>query len=78
MEEATMEEATMEEQMNAEVPDATTFTLYLPDFVQEYSLSGKTPDKQNMELWRKDWLTPGLTHKISILVSYRFRDQQAQ
>jgi hypothetical protein len=39
-------QATIEDQTNAEVPgDATTFTLYIPDFVQEYSLSGKAPDK---------------------------------
>jgi hypothetical protein len=46
-EEATIEQTTIEEKINAKVPGATTFTLYIPDFVQEYSLSGKTPDEQN-------------------------------
>ncbi len=43
--EATMQEVTIEEETIAEVPGATTFTLYIPDFVQEYSLSGKTLDE---------------------------------
>jgi hypothetical protein len=67
MDEATMEHATFEEQTNAEVLDATSFTLYIPDFVQEYSLSGKTLDKENTQLLRKDWLTPGLIHEIETL-----------
>ncbi len=67
MDEATMDESTMEEQMNAEGPDVTTFTLYVPDFVQQYRLSEQTPDEQNTELLRKDWLTPGLTHEIESL-----------
>jgi hypothetical protein len=52
---------------NAELPDATTFTLYIPNFVQQYSLSGKTLAQQNTELLQKDWLTPGLTHEIESL-----------
>jgi hypothetical protein len=61
MEEATMAEVTNEQQMNDEVPDVkTTFTLYIPEFVQECSLSSKTRDEQNTELLQKDWLTPGL------------------
>jgi hypothetical protein len=59
-EDATMAEVTNEQQTNAEVPDATIFTLYIPEFVQGCSLSGKTPDEQNTELLHKDWLTPGL------------------
>jgi hypothetical protein len=39
---STMEEATMEEEMIAEAPGATTFTLYIPDFLREYSLSEQT------------------------------------
>jgi hypothetical protein len=68
MDEATMEHATFEEQTHAEVLDATFFTLYIPDFVQEeYSLSGKTLDEQNTQLLQKDWLTPGLIHEIETL-----------
>jgi hypothetical protein len=67
MDEATIEHATSEEQTNAEVLDATTFNLYIPDFVQEYSFSGKTLDEQNTQLLQKDWLTPGLIHEIETL-----------
>jgi hypothetical protein len=56
MEAAMTDEATIEE-----------VTLYIPDFVQEYSLSGKTLDDQNKELLQKSWLTPGLTHEIESL-----------
>ena len=62
-----MEQTTIEEQIPAEVPGATTFTLYIPDFVHEYRVSAKTQDKQNSELLRKDWLTSGLIHKIETL-----------
>ncbi len=65
MDGATIEDA--EDLTNAELPDATTFTLYIPDFVQQYSLSGKTLAQQNTELLQKDWLTPGLTHEIESL-----------
>jgi hypothetical protein len=64
MNEARMEHATFDEQTDAEVLDATTFSLYIPDFVQEYSLSGNTLDEQNTQLLQKDWLTPGLIHEI--------------
>jgi hypothetical protein len=67
MEDATMEDATIEEQTNDELPDATTYTLYIPDFVQEFSDSGKSPHEQNTELLQKDWLTPGLIHEIQTL-----------
>jgi hypothetical protein len=67
MDKATIEHATSKEQTNAEVLDGTTFNLYIPDFVQEYSLSGKTLDKQNTQLLQKDWLTPGLIHEIETL-----------
>ena len=67
MDEATIEHATSEEQTNAEVLDATAFNLYIPDFVPEYSLSGKTLDEQNTQLLQKDWLTPGLIHEIETL-----------
>jgi hypothetical protein len=68
-EEATMAEVTNQQQRNAEVPDTTTFTLYIPVFVQKCSLSGKTlpVDEQNTELLQKDWLTPGLIHEIETL-----------
>jgi hypothetical protein len=48
---ATMEEATMEEALIAEAPGATTFPLYIPDFlVQKYSLSGVGPHVGGLEL----------------------------
>jgi hypothetical protein len=37
-----MEEATMEEASIADAPGATTFNLYIPDFLQEYSLPDKS------------------------------------
>jgi hypothetical protein len=45
----------------------SAFTLYIPDFVQEYSLSSKTPDKHNTEVLQKDWSTPGLIHESETL-----------
>ena len=67
MEEPTMEQTTIEEEIPAEVPGATTFTLYIPDFVHEYRDSAKTQDEQNSELLQKDWLTSGLIHEIETL-----------
>jgi hypothetical protein len=68
MDKATMEQATIEEQTNAEVLDATTFTLYIPDFVHEYSLSGKILDEQNTQLLRKGLVDswPGLIVKLEL------------
>jgi hypothetical protein len=51
---ATKEEATMEEASIADAPGATTFTLYIPDFLQEYSLSNKSLEEQKNELLQKD------------------------
>jgi hypothetical protein len=62
-----MEEATMEEALIAEAPGTTTFTLYIPDFLQEYSLSDKSLVEQKNELLRKDWLTSGLTYEIEAM-----------
>jgi hypothetical protein len=59
-----MEEATMNEEIFAEGPGATTFTLYIPDFLREYSLSEQSLEEQKNELLRKDWLTSGLIHEI--------------
>jgi hypothetical protein len=61
---STMEEATMNEEIFAEGPGATTFTLYIPDFLREYSLSEQSLEEQKNELLRKDWLTSGLIHEI--------------
>jgi hypothetical protein len=44
--------ATMEEASIADAPGATTFTLNIPDFLQEYSLSNKSPEEQKNELLR--------------------------
>jgi hypothetical protein len=68
---ATMEETTMEEETIADAPGATTFTLYIPDFLEEYSLSDKSLEAQKNELLRKDWLTSGLTHEIETLFPTR-------
>jgi hypothetical protein len=60
-----MEEAMMNEEMIAEAPGATTFTLYIPGFLWEYSLSEQPLEGQEKnELLQKDWLTSGLIHKI--------------
>jgi hypothetical protein len=62
-----MEEATMEEVMIAEAPGTTTFTLFIPGFLWEYSLSEQSLEEQKNELLGKDWLTSGLIHKIHSL-----------
>jgi hypothetical protein len=59
-----MEEAMMEEASIADATGANTFTLYIPDFLQEYSLSDKSLEEQKNELLRKDWLTSGPTYEI--------------
>jgi hypothetical protein len=65
---STMDEATMEEEMIAEAPRATTFTLFVPDFLREYSLSEQSLlEEQKNELLGKDWLTSGLIHEIHSL-----------
>ncbi len=61
---STMDEATMEEEMIAEAPGATTFTLFIPGFLREYSPSEQSLEEQKNELLRKDWLTSGLTYEI--------------
>jgi hypothetical protein len=64
---STMEEAPMNKEMIAEAPDATTFTLYIPDFLREYSLSEQSVEEQKNELLRRNWLTSGLIHEIHSL-----------
>jgi hypothetical protein len=64
---STMEEATMNEEMFAEAPGATTFTLYIPNFLREYSLSEQSLEEQKNKLLRMDWLTSGLIHEIHSL-----------
>jgi hypothetical protein len=64
---STMEEATMNKEMFAEGPGVTTFTLYIPYFLREYSLSKQSLEEQKNELLRKDWLTSGLIHEIHSL-----------
>jgi hypothetical protein len=61
---ATMDEAMMEEASIADATGANMVTLYIPDFIQEYSLSNKSLEEQKNELLRKDWLTSGLTYEI--------------
>jgi hypothetical protein len=43
----------MEEAMNAEASGATTFTIYIPPFLQEHSLSGQSLEQQNKELLQR-------------------------
>ncbi len=57
----------MEVEMIAEAPGATTFTVYIPDFLREYILSEQSLEEQKNVLLRKDWLTSGLIHKICSL-----------
>jgi hypothetical protein len=57
----------MEEATNPEEPGVTTFTIYVPNFLQEYSLSEQSLERQNNELLQKDWLTAGLIGEIESL-----------
>jgi hypothetical protein len=66
---STMEEATMNEEMFAEAPGATTFTLYIPNFLREYSLSEQSLEEQKNELLRKDWLTSGLIQRSRLMTT---------
>jgi hypothetical protein len=50
----------MEEEMYAEVPGANTFTVYILNILQVYSLSKWSLEQQNKELLQKDWLTSSL------------------
>ena len=62
-----MEQATNAEPSIVATPDAITHTLYIPQFVLDCNLSGKSLDEQNTVLLQKDWLTPGLIHEIEAL-----------
>jgi hypothetical protein len=64
---ATMEEAMMEEASISHAPGANMFTLFIPNFLQEYSLSNKSLEEQSKELLGKDWFTSGLTYQIESL-----------
>jgi hypothetical protein len=52
-------------------PGVTTFTIYIPKFLEEYSLSEKSLDQQKKELLQKDWLTSGLIGEIEALFPCR-------
>jgi hypothetical protein len=62
-----MEEAMMEEASIGDAPGANMFTLFIPNFLQEYSLYDKSLEEQKNELLGKDWLTSGLTYEIESL-----------
>jgi hypothetical protein len=49
-----MEEAMVEEASVDDAPGANTLTLYIPNFLQEYSLSDKSMEEQKNELLQKD------------------------
>jgi hypothetical protein len=53
--------------MNAQGPFASTFTICIPEFLPEYSVSSLTLDEQNQELLQKGWLTNGLQAEIEVL-----------
>jgi hypothetical protein len=44
-----------------------TYTIYIPNFLEEYSLSKQSLEQQKIELLQKDWLTSGLIHEIELL-----------
>jgi hypothetical protein len=48
-------------------PDVTTFNIYISEFLEEYSLSGRSLEQQKKELLQKDWLTSGLLGEIEAL-----------
>ena len=44
-----------------------TYTIYVPNFLQEYHLSEQSLEQQKIDLLQKDWLTYGLIHEIELL-----------
>jgi hypothetical protein len=50
-----------------EAPTATSFTIYIPVFLEEYSLSTQSLEQQKNKLLKKDWLTTGLIAEIETL-----------
>jgi hypothetical protein len=61
------EPGTTVEPVTPEEPGVTTFTIYVPNFLQEYSISEESLEQQNTELLQKDWLTAGLVGEIESL-----------
>jgi hypothetical protein len=53
----TMEEATMEEETN-EVPGATTFTIYIPDFPGNHPWTKKTKELLNLLTFLRQFMPP--------------------
>jgi hypothetical protein len=61
------EPGTMEVPVTPDEPGVTTFTIYIPNFLEEYSLSEQSLEQQKIKLLRKDWLTSGLIGEIESL-----------
>jgi hypothetical protein len=61
------EPGTTVDPVTPKVPGVTTFTIYIPNFLEEYSLSEQSLEQQKNELLQKDWLTSGLTGEIEAL-----------
>jgi hypothetical protein len=49
------------------VGDQITYTIYIPNFLQEYDLSEQSLEQHKIELLQKDWLCSGLLHEIEQL-----------
>jgi hypothetical protein len=61
----------MEEPMSPEEPSAITFTIYIPDFLEEYSFSELSLEQQKNELLQKDWFSSGIIREIELLFPAR-------
>jgi hypothetical protein len=58
--------------MSPEEPGVTTFTIYIPNFLEEYSFSKQSLEQQKNEILQKDWwLTSGLIREIELLFPAR-------
>ncbi len=52
---APKEPCPMEVPVTPNEPGVTTCTIYIPNFLEEYSLSEQSLEQQKNELLRKDW-----------------------
>ena len=65
------EPATMVEPLPPDEPGVITYTIYIPNFLEEYILSEQSFEQQKKELLQKDWLTTGLIGEIESLFPSR-------
>jgi hypothetical protein len=61
------EAGTSVDPVTPKVPHVTTLNIYIPNFLEEYSLSEQSLEQQKNELLQKDWLTSGLIGEIEAL-----------